>query len=36
MTIPEELISRKIGELPAYLMSEVGHKLKVLFGIETN
>ena len=36
MTIPEELISRKIGELPANLMSEVGHKLKVLFGIETN
>ena len=36
MTIPEELISRKIGELPVNLMGEVGQKLKVLFGIESS
>ena len=33
MTIPEELISRKIGELPENLMTEVKNKLKRLFGI---
>jgi len=33
MTIPEELISRKIGELPRNLEKEVEYKLKRLFGI---
>lgn len=35
MTIPEELIRRKIGELPKNLMIEVKNKLKRLFGINT-
>ncbi|MFH1583962.1 MAG: type II toxin-antitoxin system PemK/MazF family toxin [Actinomycetota bacterium] len=36
MTIPEELISRKIGRLlPENLMTEVEHKLKQLFGINS-
>lgn len=35
MTIPEELISRKIGRLPENLMSEVELRLKRLFGINT-
>ena len=35
MTIPEELISRKIGRLPENLMIEVEHKLKILFGIDS-
>jgi mRNA-degrading endonuclease toxin of MazEF toxin-antitoxin module len=34
MTIPEELISRKIGTLAEDLMSEVEHKLKIVFGIK--
>ena len=33
MTIPEELISRKIGRLPENLIIEVEHKLRKLFGI---
>ena len=33
MTIPEELISRKIGRLPENLITEIGHRLKRLFGI---
>lgn len=33
MTIPEQLISRKIGVLPENLMKEVEFKLKKLFGI---
>ena len=33
MTIPGELISRKIGVLPENLMREVELKLKKLFGI---
>ena len=33
MTIPEELISRKIGRLPENSMIEVEHKLRKLFGI---
>ena len=33
MTIPEELISRKIGRLPENLMIEGEHKLRKLFGI---
>jgi mRNA-degrading endonuclease toxin of MazEF toxin-antitoxin module len=36
MTIPEELISRKIGVLVEELMSEVEHKLKIVFGIKDN
>jgi len=31
MTIPEELISRKIGDLPENLMSEVGKRLRIIF-----
>lgn len=34
MTIPEELISRKIGDLPENLMSEVEKRLKIIFGIK--
>ena len=34
MTIPEEFISRKIGALAEDLMSEVEHKLKIVFGIK--
>lgn len=34
MTTPEELISRKIGALAEYLMNEVEHKLKIVFGIK--
>jgi len=34
MTIPEELISRKIGELPEELMSEVEKRLRIIFGIK--
>jgi len=34
MTIPEELISRKIGLLKENLMKEVKQKLKIVFGIE--
>lgn len=34
MTIPEELITRKIGVLAENLMSEVEHKLKILLGIK--
>jgi mRNA-degrading endonuclease toxin of MazEF toxin-antitoxin module len=33
MTIPEELISRKIGRLPENLITEVERRLKRLFGI---
>jgi mRNA-degrading endonuclease toxin of MazEF toxin-antitoxin module len=33
MTIPEELISRKIGRLSENLITEVEHRLKRLFGI---
>jgi len=33
MTIPEELISRKIGTLPGNLRKSVEYKLKRLFGI---
>ena len=33
MTIPEELISRKIDRLPENLIIEVEHKLRKLFGI---
>jgi len=33
MTIPEELISRKIGKLPENLITEVERRLKRLFGI---
>ena len=33
MTIPEELISRKIGRLPEKLITEVERRLKRLFGI---
>jgi mRNA-degrading endonuclease toxin of MazEF toxin-antitoxin module len=35
MTVPEELISRKIGALPGNLMEGVERKLKRLFGINT-
>jgi mRNA interferase MazF len=34
MTIPEELISRKIGDLPENLVSEVGKRLRIIFGIK--
>ncbi|NWG01534.1 MAG: type II toxin-antitoxin system PemK/MazF family toxin [Syntrophaceae bacterium] len=34
MTIPEELVSRKIGELPEELMSEVEKRLRIIFGIK--
>ena len=34
MTIPEELISRKIGDLPENLMSEVEKRLIIIFGIK--
>jgi len=34
MTIPEELICRKIGELPEELMSEVEKRLRIIFGIK--
>lgn len=34
MTIPEELISRKVGTLAEDLMIEVEHKLKIVFGIK--
>ena len=34
MTIPEELISRKIGDLPGNLMSEVEKRLGIIFGIK--
>jgi mRNA interferase MazF len=34
MTIPEELISRKIGTLPGNLRKAVEYKLKRLFGID--
>jgi mRNA-degrading endonuclease toxin of MazEF toxin-antitoxin module len=34
MTIPEELISRKTGDLPENLMSEVEKRLKIIFGIK--
>jgi mRNA-degrading endonuclease toxin of MazEF toxin-antitoxin module len=34
MTIPEELISRKIGDLHENLMSEVEKRLKIIFGIK--
>lgn len=34
MTIPEELISRKIGDLPENLMIEVEKRLKIIFGIK--
>lgn len=34
MTIPDELISRKIGALAEDLMSEVERKLKIVFGIK--
>ena len=36
MTVPEDLISRKIGEIPTSLMKEVDQKLKSLFGIDAN
>lgn len=35
MTIPEELIGRKIGILPTSLMNEVEGRLKRLFGIKS-
>ena len=34
MTVPEELISRKIGEIPKDLTIEVDRRLKKLFGID--
>jgi len=34
MTIPEELVSRKIGELPEELVSEVEKRLRIIFGIQ--
>jgi len=34
MTIPEELIGRKIGDLPENIMSEVEKRLKIIFGIK--
>ena len=34
MTIPEELISRKIGDLPENLMGEVEKRLRIIFGIK--
>jgi mRNA-degrading endonuclease toxin of MazEF toxin-antitoxin module len=34
MTIPEELVSRKIGKLPGELLSQTESKLKSLFGIQ--
>ena len=36
MTVPEDLISRKIGELPGNILKEVELKLKKLLGINTN
>ena len=36
MTVPEDIISRKIGELPEDLMIEVACRLKGLFGLKTN
>ena len=35
MTVPEEVISRKIGRLPENLMIEVGRRLKRLFKIKS-
>jgi len=34
MTIPEELISRRIGVIPKQVMKIVDDKLKRLFGIK--
>lgn len=34
MTVPEELIARKIGEIPKDLTIEVDRRLKKLFGID--
>ncbi len=36
MTVPEDIISRKIGELPENLMIEVESRLKKLFGINAS
>jgi len=36
MTVPEELISRKIGALPGNLTKEAERKLKRLFGINAS
>lgn len=36
MTVPEELISRKMGELPGDLLEEVEIKLKRLLGVNEN
>jgi len=35
MTVPEELISRKIGILPISVVKESKHRLKRLFGIDS-